>query len=241
MNCELSITDTRISGIADGSPAVQPITLAYAKQHIRSLGTTDDTLIAVYIDAAASYFMEQTGRPLLTETREAWLDAFPFIGASGANARIELPHPVLQSVVSVKYINSSGVLTSFTGGSPVANLYRVSAPTGDYARRGYVEPLYGGTWPIARAETGAVRIQYTCGYGNTAAAIPALVRGILCYLVGHFDTFRSAVAEARNGNILELPMGVQVMMDAFKKSALSSQVLRQYGGDTVIPPTGLVV
>jgi uncharacterized phiE125 gp8 family phage protein len=225
----LGLTDTLISTVANASPPVQALTLSYVQDHIRALGQTDANLIAVWIDAAAMYFESQTGRQLLTATREAWIDAFPFLGASGLEARIELPHPPLQSVVSVKYIDGNGVLQSFVGGSPLANLFRTSAPAGPTAARGYVEPLFGQAWPVARDETGAVRIQYTCGYGNTAAAIPALVRQLLCYLVGHFDTFRSAVHEARRGQVLELPYGVQSLVDVFKYSALPSQQLRHHG------------
>lgn len=223
MSRELFLTDTLISTVAGGSPAVQALTLAYAKLHIRALGSTDDALLSVYIDAAASYFEEQTGRQLLTATREVWLDAFPFVGASGSGARIELPHPPLQSVVSVKYIDSSGVLQTY-GGSPAT--FRTSAPVGDYAHRGFVEPTSGSVWPIARCETGAVRIQYTCGYGNTADDMPSLVRGVLCYLVAHFDTYRTPVQETIRGQILEVPYGVQMMLDGFKFSASPSQVLR---------------
>lgn len=227
MNSTLALTDTLISSVADASPPVSPLTLAYTKLHIRALGTADDALIAVFINAAASYFESQTGRQLLTATREVWLDAFPFLGASGLDARIELPHPPLQSVVSVTYIDGDGVSQSFDdGASPPTPSYRISAPAGPYARRGCVEPTAGSSWPIARAETGAVRIRYTCGYGDTPDAIPELARGILCYLVGHFDTFRAAVHEARRGQVLELPYGVQMMMDGFKFSALPSQVLR---------------
>ena len=71
-----------------------------------------------------------------------------------------------------------------------------------------------------------MRIRYTCGYGETPDEIPALVRGILCYLVAHFDTFPSATQE---GTVNALPLGLQAMMDGFKYSALPSQVLRQYG------------
>jgi len=220
---DLSLTDTLISTVAGGSPAVQALTLAYTKLHIRSLGTADDALISVYIDAAASYFESQTGRQLLTATREAWIDAFPFLGSSGNCARIQLPHPPLQSVVSIAYVDGSGVVQTL-GGSPT--VVKVSAPQGPYAARGWVEPLSGGVWPIARAETGAVRIRYTCGYGNTPASIPPLARGVLCYLVAHFDTFRGAVHEARRGEVLELPYGVQMMIDGFKLSALPTQVLR---------------
>lgn len=224
MNPELSVTDTLISSINDSSPSVSALTLAYARLHIRSLGTSDDTLIQVYINAAASYFEEQTGRQILTATREAWLDAFPFVGASGGNARIELPKPPLQSVTTVKYIDTSGVLQSYRGGSPIADLFTISAPAGAYARRGFVEPVYGGVWPIARAQTGAVRIRYICGYGNTMDTVPPLIRGVLCYLVAHFDTFRSGTQEEA---VAAIPYGVQMMLDGFKYSSYPSQVLRQ--------------
>lgn len=221
-------SDTLIEAAA--GPA---LTLEYAKQHIRALGNADDTLLQVYIEAAASYFSEQSGRPTLTETRQLGLDAFPFIGASGADARIELPHPPLQTVVSVEYIDADGVLQSFDdGGSPATPYWRAVTYAGPYARRGYVEPKSGNYWPIARSETDAVRIQYTCGYGDTAAEVPPLVRGILCYLVGHFDTYRIPVAEK---TVTAIPYGVQMMLDAFKYSAYPSQVLREYG--TWIRPT----
>lgn len=214
----MSLTSSLIS--TTGEPAMS---LEYAKLHIQSLSDAEDELIAMYIEAATSYFEEQTGRQLGTATREVWLDAFPFVGAGGRSARIELPNPPLTSVVSVKYIDSSGVLQSFVGGSPSANLYRISAPAGPYAARGFVEPTYGGVWPTARDETGSVRIQYICGYG---AATPPLAISVLSYLVGHFDQFRTAVVEASNGQIITLPFGVQQMMDGFKYSALPSQVLR---------------
>src|SRR5262245_45584391 len=114
---ELRLTDTLISTVADASPAVSALTLAYAKAHIRALGAPDDTLIQVYIDQAASYFEEQTNRQLLTAVREVWIDAFPFVGATGAAARIELPHPPLQSVTSVRYVDGDGVSQSFDNGA----------------------------------------------------------------------------------------------------------------------------
>jgi len=112
---------------------------------------------------------------------------------SGADAGIELPHPPLQSVVDVYYVNESGNTVSFNdGASPAADLFTISAPVGPYCRRGWVLPNYGQMWPTARVQRGAVRIRYTCGYGDTAEDMPALVRGILCFLVAHFDTFPSA-------------------------------------------------
>jgi hypothetical protein len=118
---ELRITDSLVSTVAAGSPPVSALTLDYAKQHIRALGSVDDVLTTVYINAAASYFEEQTGRQLLTATREAWLDAFPFVGASGMRARIELPRPPLQKVLDVRYVDATtGAWHSSLGGSPAA-------------------------------------------------------------------------------------------------------------------------
>ena len=62
----------------------------------------------------------------------------------------------------------------------------------------------------------------TC-YGDTAADMPALVRGILCFLVAHFDRYRS---HTQDQAVAEIPYGVQMMLQAFKLSALPSQLLR---------------
>jgi hypothetical protein len=60
------------------------------------------------------------------------------------------------------------------GGSPETNLYVVKAPAGPYAEPGWIEPLSGTQWPIAREESGAVRIQYICGYGDTDSDVPPI-------------------------------------------------------------------
>lgn len=222
MNGELTITDTLIT-----PPTGQVLTLEYVKAHIRALGSTDDDLTLLRIDAAIQYFEEYTGRVLATQTHEAWLDGFPFIGANGKFARIELPNPPLLSVPSITYIDGDGVTQSFTdGASPETNLFTVSAPVGPYARRGFVEPIYGQVWPTARCQTGSVKIRYTCGYGTTPEAMPALVRSALCAIIAQIDTYPSATNER---TVSDVPLSLKMMLDGFKYSALPSQLLRRYG------------
>lgn len=211
-------------------PAVPPVTVEYARRHLRSLGNSEDVLVENWIWAAASYIQEQTGRQFGLATREAWLDAFP--GAPGSSFRslkIELPFPPLQSVVSVSYVDGDGVVQTFedTSTSPATSLINVRAPQGDYAAPGTVEPTSGQSWPTTRCESDAVRIQYTCGYGATSDDTPALLKGAILYLVSHFDQFRGAVHEARRGQVLELPYGVQEVIRGFKYSSLSTIVLRE--------------
>ncbi len=222
------------------APVVPPMTVGYARRHIRSLTATEDGLIATWIQAAAQYFEGMTGRQIITATRESWMDAFPgYLGIGpadiiplgafwpqwGTTTRIELPRPPLQSVISVTYVDGTGVVqTVDDGGSPATPTYLVKAPQGPYARRGWIEPKVGTSWPLARYEGGAVRIQYICGYGDTVETVPALVTGILCYLVAHYDQHREAVHESRWA--IEVPYGVQAMIEEFKYSAMPSHVAR---------------
>jgi uncharacterized phiE125 gp8 family phage protein len=215
-------------------PVCPPLTVEFAKRHIKALTLDDDRLIESWIRAAADYFEAQTGRQLITATRVLTLPAFPTAnhlrGACygvGASVKIELPRPPLQSVVSVEYIDGNGDLQAFTdGGSPETLLYQVHAPSGTYARRGSVEPLAGTSWPPARYETGSVRLTYTCGYGDTEDSIPGVATAVLAYLVGHFDRFRTAVHEVSSGSLVNLPLGIDAFMQEFKYSALPSTTPR---------------
>lgn len=203
------------------APVQPPITVDYVRTHIRALDNSEDVLIASWILGAAQIFEEYTGRQLITTTREMWIDAFP------CERKIELPRAPLQSVVSVMYVDGNGDLQSFsTGDSPDDLLYMVKAPAGAYAAPGWIEPIAGACWPITRCESGAVRIQYVAGYGDSQDDLPDLAIAALCWLVGNFDQFRSAVYEASvRAALIELPIGVKPIMDGFKYSAMPTQVL----------------
>jgi uncharacterized phiE125 gp8 family phage protein len=202
---------------------VLPFDVGYARLHIRALNDVEDVLIEAWIRAAVQYFEEQTGRPIMRATWEYWLDAFPI------ETMIELPHPPLQSVVSVSYIASDGTLTSFgDGASPETVSWQAGYPEGVYARRGWIEPIYGASWPTtARTETGAVRIRYIAGYAETAAQVPELIKAALLLIVAQFDQFRSELHVSEGSRLERLPFGIDQMIDGFKKSSLSSQVLHR--------------
>lgn len=201
-------------------PAQPPMEVDYARRHIKSLGISDDVLIAHWIQAAASYFEEQTGRPIITRTYELWLNGFP-----GCSGRIELPNPPLQSVESIVYRDDAGADATFDDDN-----YRVSTPAGPYARRGWIELANGSEWPSTASTSTtsltAVKVQYVAGYGDAPSDVPALITGILCFLVGHFDQYRSAAVDQQRGNVVPLPMGVDQMLAGFKYSARQSLQMR---------------
>lgn len=210
------------------APAVPPVTVEYARRHIKALSISDDVMIRTWIEAAAQYFRSQTGREIINATYEYWLDEFPTLYSEaqvgGAPFRIQLPHPPLQEVVSVLYKDSNGDFVSYDdGASPATALYSVFNPQGTFAERGWIEPNYGQTWPTTQAQSGAVRIQYVAGYGSSVENVPELITGIICYMVEHYDRNRGAVADQSKGSLFKVPLGVVSALDEFRYSALPTR------------------
>jgi len=207
---------------------VPPVTVEYARRHIKALTVTDDVMIATWIEAAAQFFRSQTGREITNATYEYWLDEVPSdygaVQLGGSPYRIQLPHPPLQEVVSVMYTNEDGDSVSFDDGDvPPVALYSVLNPQGTFAERGWVEPKFGQVWPTTQAQSGALRIQYVAGYGSTVEDVPALITGIICYMVEHYSKNRGAVADQSRGSLSKVPLGVQSALDEFRYSALPTK------------------
>src|SRR6185503_18271607 len=76
-------------------PAIEPVTLAGAKLHLKVDTTDDDTLITQLITTARARTEWHTQRALNTQSWILWLDCWPPCGI------IEIPLPPLQSVSSV--------------------------------------------------------------------------------------------------------------------------------------------
>lgn len=221
------------------APQSPALSVQYAFDHIRGLSQDENHLIEAWIEAATQLVEARTDRDLIQRTREVWLDCFPnetndvqaYVGMSGwyggggtygtgTRVRIELPRPPLVDVLSIAYIDADGVLQTLTdGGSPEVRPFKVVAPQGPYAVRGWVEPTAGTTWPIARTNEGAaVRIQYRSGYGTNESDIPAALRSVLAFLVGHWDRERTPVSDSKK-QIIELPYTVEALLKEFKETA----------------------
>ncbi len=202
-------TDTLITG-----PTVVPLDLAEVKKQRRFTATTLDTLFDLWIASAVQYWEGTTGQQLITATWELWLDAFPW------QREIEIPHPPLQTIVSVKYDDANGDEQTLD-----ADTYRVLAPSDG---RGILALKPGQCWPIAACQTMAVRIRYKAGLGDTPAEVPDLTKYALMMLVGHFHKFAEEVSEAR-ANILLLPIGASDVMQDQKYLCLPRLPPPAYG------------
>lgn len=164
------------------APAIEPITRDDAKLHCRvdSDLTEDDALIDLMISACRGYAERETGRSLITQKWRLVLDSFPggMLSATTPSDRT-YSHPgnavlfergPVQSVDSIVYVDMAGATQTIT--APGAPAYAVDL-TGAVGR---MTPGFGRIWPIPLPQIGAVQINYTAGYGATAASVPASVR-----------------------------------------------------------------
>lgn len=154
------------------APAVEPVLAADVKTFLH-ITSTDDALIDELIAATRIEIEAAVKRSLINTTWELRLDAFPDGGV------IELPRPPLQSVTSVKYYDTEGVLTTLA-----TTEYSVDAPAGPFAVPGRVLLGYAKSWPATRGIPNAVTVRFVAGYGATAATVPGGLRTAIKLLAG---------------------------------------------------------
>lgn len=171
-------------------PATEPVTLAEAKVQCRvdSDITTEDALISALITAAVQQCEHELGRALITQTWEQVLDEFPA-------AELPLDKPDAKSVVSVKYLDTTGVEQTL---APSA--YYVDLDT----MPGWVLPAVDTDWPDTYDSANAVRVRFTTGYGD-ASAVPAGIKAWIKLRVATMFKFREQIASG--ASVSELPGG----------------------------------
>lgn len=183
-------------------PAVEPVSLAEAKLHLRVSIDDDDTLITSLIAAArlrAEALLRQT---LIATTFDWFLDGFPASANGYFNRLVRLqgpgpqwlpngaailivPNRPLVSVASVKYYDPAGVLQAVDPAT-----YFVSTGLGSR-----IQPLVGHVWPVVRPQIDGVVIRYTAGYAD-ASAVPENVKAAMKLMIGTWYEHREEVADA---------------------------------------------
>lgn len=150
-------------------PGSEPITLSDVEGQCRITDlSAEASTVELMIQAVRERAEQITRRALVSQTWELTLDSFP----SGA---ISLPLPPLQTVDSIKYIDTDGVERTMDALS-----YRVL--TG--GEPGALQPVYGTAWPQTLPDLETVKIRFTCGYGPIAPGTSLNVpKAILQYML----------------------------------------------------------
>lgn len=181
-------------------PAVEPITLAEAKAHLRVDWTDDDNYITALITAARMITEERTSRALITQTWDYVLDNFP------DKDYLYLRKATLQSVTYVNYIDSSGI----TGVMPTTD-YVVDTDS----IPGRIFLGFAKIWPVVILQpASAVRIRMVCGYGD-ASTVPQPLKQAMFFLISNWYEQREPVILSRS-QLLPVPMTFDLLIGPYK-------------------------
>lgn len=175
-------------------PAVEPITLYQAKQHLRVDTAAEDALINGLIAAARAWAEEYSGRALITQTLELVLECFP-------HEVIRLPRQPSQDIVSITYTDQNGDTQVIPPDD-----YRIDTASVFHN----VRPAHGKSWPSVRNGPGAVRIRYIAGFGNTGSAVPPHYIQAMLLVIGRYYVMREDVVVG--ASIQEAPFAAKTLI-----------------------------
>ena len=164
-------------------PAVEPLTVAEAKLHLRVDISDDDAYIGTLITAAREWVENYLDRTLITTQLILRAAEFP-------TEELELARPPMATAGTATAVVITYTLADTTTATLSTALYRVDRTT----TPGNVAPVINGTWPSDVIEdANAVAVTYWAGYGPTSASVPATIRHAMLMLIGHWYDRRSAV------------------------------------------------
>jgi uncharacterized phiE125 gp8 family phage protein len=161
---------------------VLPFTLEEIKAHLNMLLDPDevqDARLTGLILAAMEECEKKTMRSIMTQTREETRDEFPDSGW------IALAYPPIQSIESIKYLDTSGEWQTLSPSSYKLDNSSDSKP-------GWAVPSRGLMWPLTYDEINAVQIRYIAGYAS-AAEVPPPLKQWMKLRIGDFDANRETV------------------------------------------------
>ena len=186
-------------------PAVEPVTLAEAKAHLRVDTSDDDTYIGTLIAAAREWCEEYLDRTLV---HTQWLVRFDTFPPDGTHD-IELPRPPMAAAGT-----TTAVALTFTFENGTTSTYSTASYRVDRAGTpGTVKTLYGQTWPPHLRDDNAISVTWWGGYGASGTSVPAAIRHAILMLVGHwYDGARSGVVMGSISK--EVEFGVKSLLDS---------------------------
>ncbi len=174
------------------APAIEPVTLAEAKLHLRVDADDDDALITSLIVAARIWCEGFQNRAFITQTITGYLDRF-------ANS-ISLPQPPLISVESIKYFDTGGDQQTLSD-----SIYDVDTTS----EPGLITLAFNQSWPAIRSVHHSVEIIFKAGYGDAGSDVPDTVKSAMKLLIGHLYEHRETVCD---GKLEEVPMTTKFLL-----------------------------
>ena len=181
-------------------PAVEPVTLAEAKAHLRVDISTDDALISSIIRASREWCEEYLDRTLVHTQWTMKMDAFP--------REFVLPRPPMASSGTVTATTVTYTLETLSTATLPASEYRVDRD----ATPGVIRQTYAGTWPGHLMDQNSVSVSWWGGYGADGTSVPAAIRSAMLMLISSLYEYRTATLSGTISK--EIEFGVKSLLDS---------------------------
>ncbi|HXE00853.1 MAG TPA: head-tail connector protein [Hyphomicrobium sp.] len=155
-------------------PALEPVTVAEAKAHLRVDGDAEDILIGSLVLTSRLHIEAALGLALITQSWTLALDRWP------RGNHIDLPMTPLQSVDDVRVVNGAGIVMIIPAESYLVDL--ASRP-GRLVWNNTIPPIPG-------LPANGIEIDFTAGFGATADSVPAPLKHAILMLTAHWYEHR---------------------------------------------------
>lgn len=159
------------------APAVEPVSLAEAKAHLRIDHDVEDALITSLIITSRLHIEAALGLALITQDWMLRLDRWPEDDA------VLLPIRPVQSVEAVRIADAGGDFDDVTAES--------------YSVDGLSNPprlVPTGVWSKPGVTVQGIEIAFTAGYGDEPGDVPQPIRQALLMLIAHWYEHREPMA-----------------------------------------------
>jgi hypothetical protein len=197
-------------------PAVEPVTLQEAKDHMRITDGDSDRFIIPLIREAREILEEYSSIAFINQTwkltisywpsgTDQWWSGtreLPITELYGGRAPIIIPRYPFQSITTMTVYDES----SNSSVVDVADTFDLDTNS----RRGELRLKSGSTWPVALRATNPIEIDYVAGFGATNEDVPAALRRAIRVLVAYLYEHRGscgaakAIKESGAGEIVRL-------------------------------------
>jgi uncharacterized phiE125 gp8 family phage protein len=189
-----------MSSILLTAPAVEPLTLAEAKQYLRVETSDDDDVVTALIAGARVLVEAQTRRALITQSWRLVRDCWP------ADGRIAVLPAPLRSVIAARYYDELNATHAIDAGAFV-----IDAASSTLSFAPWSMPAPG------RIPAG-IEIDVTVGYGDEPSAVPEALRQALRMLVAHWYENRGLIALGQTVSVM--PAAAAALVAPFRMLAL---------------------
>ncbi len=184
--------------VLTSAPALEPVSVAEAKMHLRIDGSDEDALISSLIMTSRLHVEAALGLALISQNWTLIRDAWPM------GSTVKLPICPVQSITLARVLSASGTPTNMVAS--------------DYILEGKgVPPRFvrtGLTWPIPGRAAAGVEISFVAGFGPAAADVPLPIRQALLLLVAHWYEHRDPI-EIGSGDTT-IPKAVSDLLSPFR-------------------------